>query len=352
MGKRFRILSLDGGGIKGTFTAAVLAEFERVTGKRVVEHFDLIAGTSTGGILAIGLGLGLPAAEILRFYRDRGPVIFPATGLLGRPYGFFVRLFRPKRDQSVLRDQLGQVLGSRTLGESKCRLVIPAFDATYGRVFIFKTAHHPRFLFDTGLLAADVATATAAAPTYYEAYQVLGHGGRFIDGGVWANCPVHVAVTEAVTFLGQSPADIDVLSIGTTSYPYLIDERTQRGGLIAWGGGAAIETMFRAQEEIARAHSALLVGRKNIHRVNYDAPPGEFRLDDATGIAKLERIGTDTARLDQHLTVIQATFLNDVSAEPFHPFTATPAVGGQAGAVQSARPDCNEDAPGGNSSRS
>lgn len=148
MDKRFRVLSLDGGGIKGTFTAAVLAELEHVTGKRVADYFDLIAGTSTGGILGIALGLGLSAAQILQFYRERGPIIFPVTGLLGRTYGFFSRLIRAKRDQSVLRAQLGQVLGSRAFGESKCRLIIPAFDATYGRVFIFKTAHHPRFQFD------------------------------------------------------------------------------------------------------------------------------------------------------------------------------------------------------------
>src|SRR6188474_3067968 len=84
-GRRFRILALDGGGIKGTFTAAVLSEWERSTGLRIAEHFDLIAGTSTGGILAIGLGIGLSAAELLDFYERRGPVIFPTTGF-GRKF--------------------------------------------------------------------------------------------------------------------------------------------------------------------------------------------------------------------------------------------------------------------------
>jgi patatin-like phospholipase/acyl hydrolase len=70
--KRFRILSLDGGGIKGAFTAAVLAEWEKRRGSVIVDHFDLIAGTSTGGIIALGLGLGLPAGEILEFYEKAG----------------------------------------------------------------------------------------------------------------------------------------------------------------------------------------------------------------------------------------------------------------------------------------
>jgi patatin-like phospholipase/acyl hydrolase len=79
--QRFRILALDGGGIKGTFSAAVLAEWEKETGLRVADHFDLIAGTSTGGILAIGLGLGLSAEELLEFYKKRGALIFPVVGL-------------------------------------------------------------------------------------------------------------------------------------------------------------------------------------------------------------------------------------------------------------------------------
>ena len=68
----FRILSLDGGGIKGVFTAAVLASFEADTKLKIIDHFDLIAGTSTGGILAIGLAMGLTAEELLNFYRERG----------------------------------------------------------------------------------------------------------------------------------------------------------------------------------------------------------------------------------------------------------------------------------------
>jgi uncharacterized protein len=75
--KRFRILSLDGGGIKGVFSAAVLAEWEKRTQLKIADHFDLIAGTSTGGIIALALGLGLQAEEILRFYKEQGPKIFP-----------------------------------------------------------------------------------------------------------------------------------------------------------------------------------------------------------------------------------------------------------------------------------
>ena len=73
----FRILSLDGGGIMGAFPASALATFERATGRRIVEHFDLITGTSTGGIIAIGLAMGASMEEITRFYQTEGPKIFP-----------------------------------------------------------------------------------------------------------------------------------------------------------------------------------------------------------------------------------------------------------------------------------
>ncbi len=73
MSQPFRILSLDGGGIMGAFAASALAAFERRTGRRIVDHFDLITGTSTGGIIAIGLAMGATAEEVCRFYRSEGP---------------------------------------------------------------------------------------------------------------------------------------------------------------------------------------------------------------------------------------------------------------------------------------
>lgn len=85
----FRILSLDGGGIKGAFGASVLATLEENTGCAIVDHFDLITGTSTGGIIALGLGLGLSARSIVDFYSEKGPTIFPSTSLTQRARGLF-----------------------------------------------------------------------------------------------------------------------------------------------------------------------------------------------------------------------------------------------------------------------
>src|SRR6516162_8324692 len=92
----FRILSLDGGGIMGAFAASALATFERATGRRIVEHFDLITGTSTGGIIAVGLAMGASAAEICSFYETQGPNIFPAGGGMGGWVRLLRNLTRPK----------------------------------------------------------------------------------------------------------------------------------------------------------------------------------------------------------------------------------------------------------------
>ena len=93
---RFRILSLDGGGIMGAFSVSVLATFEKITGRRIVEHFDLITGTSTGGIIAIGLAMGASTQEICSFYETRGPQIFPAGGGMGGWIRLLRNLVRPK----------------------------------------------------------------------------------------------------------------------------------------------------------------------------------------------------------------------------------------------------------------
>ncbi len=110
-----RILALDGGGIKGSFTAGVLAASEKETGQRCVDHFDLISGASTGGIIT--LGLGLSAQEIVDFYTNHGLTIFPSTSLARRWSGVVRHLFRPKHSHLLLCDTLTQVFGEKKLGE-------------------------------------------------------------------------------------------------------------------------------------------------------------------------------------------------------------------------------------------
>ena len=318
--KRFRILALDGGGIKGAFSAAALAALEETTGCRCLDHFDLIAGTSTGGIIAIGLGLGLSARQISDFYENQGPVIFPNTSLVQKTFATFKQVFfGPKLSGDVLRDELTKVFAARKFGESKCRLLIPTYDAIGGRIFLMKTAHNPRFIFDIDAPAVDVALATSAAPTYFKAASFPQHEhASYVDGGVWANCPAMAALVEAVSFCDVSLDDIDILSIGTTTNPFSIANHADSGAL-EWNIGL-VNVMFEGQVE-ASVKQASLLTKGRLHRLDATVPANEFTLDDASQV-KIERLmnfGRSEAVKKAHLEDIQQRFLNGLHANPFIP---------------------------------
>jgi patatin-like phospholipase/acyl hydrolase len=316
---RFRILSLDGGGIKGAFSASVVAALEQDTGKAAADYFDLITGTSTGGIIAIGLGLGLPAERIVAFYKQHGPTIFPSTSLVSRTRALWRWLFGPKHSHEVLKAALREVLGDRKLGESRCRLVIPAYDAIAGRILPLKTAHHERFKYEYKALAVDVALATSAAPTYFQAAPFPTHqNASYVDGGVWANCPALVGVVEAVGFLNVPIDQIDVLSIGTTTTPFNIAQH-RHSGLAKWNAGL-LNLMFEAQVEADVAQAKLLVGDR-LHRINHPAREGQYTLDNASPekIDELISLGRGAAVKKENLDVVRTRFLNETKATPFVP---------------------------------
>lgn len=317
---RLRLLALDGGGIRGAFTAAVLARLEESTGRSVVDHFDLIVGTSTGGILALGLGLGMPARELREFYRERGPRIFRETGFFSRFFATGRHFFGPKSSRKALETELRAVFGEKKLGDSRCRLVLPTFDAVGGRIFLLKTAHEKNLLHDVDALAVDCALATAAAPTYFPAAQVSAHEkATYIDGGVWANCPAMVALVEAKAFLGASLDQIDLLSISTTREPFHISHKRRLGGLLSWNSGL-ITLMMRAQEEAAASQAQLLLGPGRFFRINRDVAPHRFSLDDAREVKDLIVLGDNIAKERAVLEIVEQRFLNGQKVAPFEPF--------------------------------
>ena len=211
--REFRILSIDGGGCRGIFPAAVLAEMERryLGGDSVAGYFDLITGTSTGGIIAIGLGAGMPAAKILQFYMEDGRDIFAPRRRL-KALWKARKIVTHAYDSENLKDHLDRQLGARTLRDSSSRLCIPSCDGTHGDVWVYKTPHHPDYQMDGSRRMVDVALATSAAPTYFRPIEEGGF--RLLDGGLWANCPIMVGVVEAITALGASRERIRVLSLG------------------------------------------------------------------------------------------------------------------------------------------
>ncbi len=314
-----RVLAIDGGGIKGVIPAAFLATVEEVTGQRIVDHFDLIAGTSTGGIIALGLGLGVRAKEILRLYQDRGPRIF------GQPEGNLPRirrhlrwLFRPKYDLTALREELTVIFEDRHLGDSETRLVIPAYHRDQQGVHVFKTAHHPRLEVDYREKAVDVALATAAAPVYFPAHR-LPSGSHLLDGGIWANNPVGLATVEAVGILGWHGEDLRVLSLGCTDEPHIFRSDP---GIVGMGlfGRNVVNLLFQGQSRSALGTAKILTGHPHkggkLWRYSPKVPTNTFSMDGVAQIERLASLGEAEAR--DALPILRKTFLA-VTRAPFTP---------------------------------
>ncbi|MFI7691624.1 CBASS cGAMP-activated phospholipase [Nonomuraea sp. NPDC049655] len=309
MPDRFQILSLDGGGLRGMFSAAVLARLEEDLDVHIVDHFDLIAGTSTGGIIALGLGLGLSPRQVLEFYTQHGPRIFrDRTHLRGLRH-----LVRAKYPVAPLRAALTDVFGDRTFGESTKRLVITSYNIGANDVYLFRTPHLPTLKRDWRERAVDVALATSAAPTYLPGMPL--DGARLVDGGIWANNPSMVALTEAIGPLGLPLSAIRVFSLGTTTDMRNRSRRLDRGGLLPWASDA-VEVLMRAQSESATKQLRHFIGKEHVLRLNPTVPTGAIALDKVDADALIGLAGHESRSASPSFTRCFA----DHDAEPFVPY--------------------------------
>jgi len=271
----FQILAIDGGGVRGIFAAAVLAGLEDDLGSPVGRHFDLVVGTSTGGIIALALGAGLTPREILDFYLSEKDRIF------ANPFGWrrLRHPFGPKYGPRRLQEALERIFGAILLGESKIPLVVPSYNLSENQVYLFKTPHHPRLRRDHKVPMWAVAMATAAAPTYFPTFRLPGDQVRLVDGGVWANNPAMVGVTEAVGLFDRRLEDVRLLSLGTTSSTRARQSRLDNAGLLRWAYGPnVVDVLLRGQSEGAFAQAQHLIGPGNAYRLDPVAPD-EAALD-------------------------------------------------------------------------
>lgn len=302
--RRFQVLVLDGGGYRGMFSAALLAGLEEVTGKRLVDHFDLIVGTSTGGIIALGLAAGRTPSEILDFYAADGPAIFNHERRRRMRH-----LVAPKYDARKLAGPLSKVLGGKVLGEAAVPLCIPSYDLQTNQLYLIRTPHHPSLRSDWRMPMLDVAMATSAAPTYFKSHAWQGH--RFIDGGVWANSPTLVGLIEARRIFGAALENIRVLNIGTMINSPNRPRSLDRGGAFAWSTHIA-DLMMRAQGEQSKNTLELLLRRDRALRIDPSVPDELRRIDNIDPKAYLAH-GRDQTR--RHSDTVLKTFLDHTARE-------------------------------------
>ena len=202
------------------------------------------------------------------------------------------------------------------MGESLTRLVIPSLNLESGEVHVYKTAHHARFEHDYRERAVDVALATTAAPSYFPA-QRSSSGLPLVDGGVWANNPVAVAVVEAIGVLGWPSDQLRVLSISCTSTAFDVDAgRDKPWGRLPWLRHI-VDLFMTGQSSSALGMAQLLAGHENVIRVEPKVPAGRYSLDTVEEIKSLNGLGTANARTD--LPKLRPLFF-EVKAANFEPF--------------------------------
>lgn len=288
--KLVRVLTLDGGGIRGLISAIVLDALERRAQKPISQLFDLVAGTSTGSILALGLTLrgngGAPryrASDLAELYVNEGPRIF-ARSLWTRASSVG-GLNDARYPSAGVEGVLKQYFGDARLRDSLVDVLVPAYELERRQPFIFRSRYaknppRPRETFDYPIW--QVARSSSAAPTYFEPYRLDAGDGKYYalaDGGVYANNPAMCALVEAKSLYPD--AEIQLVSIGTGELcrPIPYDE-AKDWGLVGWAR-PILEVVFDGVSDTVDFQARQILG-KNFHRFQALLDEGSDDLDDVT----------------------------------------------------------------------
>jgi predicted acylesterase/phospholipase RssA len=321
---RFQILTLSGGGFRGLYTAKIVADLEEASGTPFASHFDLIAGTSVGGILALALALEIPAARIVSFFENNGPEIFSKRwsvwGVLRAPYS-------PDGLRVLLAAE--DLFGSQLLGACKHPVIIPSINYSTGEAVLFKTSHNPDLRRDFRVPLVDVALATSAAPGFFPRHRYA--NSQYVDGGLFANAPGALALHEATQFFGRTDDNVHLMSIGTMSSRFTVDARRRpTGGHLDWGGGNALHAPKRLFSLAISVQEALSCNMLN-HRLrdrylhidddNSDERARAVALDKTDAAAREVLLGTAEQRSKKCISDARVqAFMNHKASTPtfFH----------------------------------
>ena len=217
MEKTFRVLSLDGGGALGLYPATILKliEEEILDNTPIIKYFNLIAGTSTGGLIALSLASGHSLNEIIEFYKEKSKVIFPRTIIT--PLRFLNgTLIRSIYSNKPLKRVLEEHFGEDKIKNLLIPVCITAVDTINCSPIVYKTQNAPNLSRDLNELLVDIALSTSSAPIYFPTYK-FGQYHSVVDGGIWQNNPSLVGLIEANTnFLTEDSGyeKVSLFSIG------------------------------------------------------------------------------------------------------------------------------------------
>lgn len=299
-----KILCLDGGGIKGLFTAQFLSEIEEKLHCSTFEFFDMIVGTSTGGIIASALSLGIPAKTICELYTHHAQEIFPQNKQFIR---FFNRLNGTKYKNDELEKQLKQVFQDKTIESCKTRLLIPSYNLTTGKVRVFKTAHSSDLYFDKEEKILDVLLSTTAAPTFLPPYNLK--TGTYIDGGIGAVNPSFIGIVEAVSRCGWKLSDVYLLSLGCMEPANNVPTGKEKMGIS--NVGKLVSLFMSAESQYSDNIARILLGTERYLRINPTDPHSRISLDgtEPDVLIYLQQMGKNQAQ--EHIEQTRRMFFDE-----------------------------------------
>lgn len=230
-----KILSLNGGGVRGLFTISLLAELEDIieerekrTDVKIGEYFDLITGTSIGGILALGLASGQSARDLRDTFKQNAQSIFPSHLFKWKK---LLTLFRPIYNSEPLKEAVTSMIPEdMRFNDLQRRVMVTSVNLSTGLPKFFKTPHNPMFTLDGKLKLIDAAMATSAAPTYFKPHYCSDLNHYFADGGLVSNNPSLIGIREVLIdmksdFPNAQPKDVKILNVGTLSENYCISPK-------------------------------------------------------------------------------------------------------------------------------
>lgn len=292
-----RILSIDGGGIRGVYSAYLLQRIEDELGEGFLESFDLIAGTSTGSIIAAALAVGIRPVEIVQLYEGKGHEIFGRSTWVPGAWRTLTKLFSASYDNTALKAALDASFGDRKMSDVRIPLLLPATNIGQGIVHVFKSPYDPSFVRDGSVRIADAVLASCSAPTFFRPHEVNSYA--LADGGLWANNPALVSIVDAVRRFNCRLDELHLLAIGTGSEEFAYpDVKAKAFGLIRyglawWGPKKFIDLLLSLQSQTSDNMSKLLLGDRYM-RLNFVGTG--LVLDEPSSIRDLK------ARADQTFT--------------------------------------------------
>ncbi len=244
----FKILSIDGGGIRGVFPAYILECIQERLGVNVFDHFDMFAGTSTGSIVAAGIACKKEPSDIVTLYQKHGAYIFSQKLKSWWP-SRVKQGVHSKYENKNLKSVLHNEFGDAKLGDVEKPLLIPATDIGHGGVHVFKSSYSRGFTRDKNVAVKQAVLASCSAPAFFDPVKVDKY--LLADGGVWANNPALAAVIDAQYRLGIDVKDIRILSLGTghSRTAYGTDGKKDWGLLTGWKNVEFISFLLSLQAQ-------------------------------------------------------------------------------------------------------